>query len=94
VTGGSAADAAAAGTMTPGTPFRAGLTHNGAGRAAFSVNGAAAQAVTGAPTAFTKLHLGNNAAGTAPMFGETLLLRVLPEGLSDSALAAAVAALP
>ncbi len=94
VTGGSSADAAASGSMTPGTPFRAGLTHNGAGRAAFSVNGAAAQAVTGAPTALTRLHLGNNAAGTAPMFGETLLLRVLPQGLSDAALAAAVAALP
>jgi len=94
VTGGSSADAPAAGSMVPGTGLRAGLTHNGAGRAAFSVNGAAAQAVTGGPGGFTKLHLGNNVGGTAAMFGETLLLRVLPQGLSDAALAAAVAALP
>jgi hypothetical protein len=94
VTGGSAADAATVGTMTPGTPFRAGLTHNGAGRAAFSVNGGAAQAVTGAPTAFTNLHLGNNVSGTAPMFGQTAYLRVIPDAVPDETLAALVAAMP
>jgi hypothetical protein len=94
VTGGSAADAAAAGTMTPGTSFRAGLTHDGAGRAAFSVNGGAAQAVTGAPTAFTSLHLGNNVSGTAPMFGQTAYLRVIPAAVPDATLAALVAAMP
>jgi hypothetical protein len=94
VTGGSAADAATVGTMTPGTPFRAGLTHNGAGRAAFSVNGAAAQFVTGAPTTFTSLRLGNNVSGTAPMFGETAYLRVIPNAVPDETLAALVAAMP
>jgi hypothetical protein len=94
VTGGSAADAATVGTMTPGTPFRAGLTHNGAGRAAFNFNGGATQFVTGAPTAFTNLHLGNNVSGTAPMFGQTAYLRVIPDAVPDETLAALVAAMP
>lgn len=84
-----------AGSMTAGSPFRIGLALDGAGRAALSLNGSAAVAVTGAPASgLTTLRLGDNAAGTAPMFGETLLLRLLPETLSDTALATAVAGLP
>lgn len=84
-----------AGSMTAGSPFRLGLALDGTGRAALSLNGAAAVAVTGGPAAgLTALRLGDNAAGTGPMFGETLLLRLLPGTLSDTELASAVAALP
>jgi hypothetical protein len=38
-----------------------------------------------------ELHLGNNVAGTSPMFGETRLLRVIPEAVSDAALSTLVA---
>lgn len=84
-----------AGTVTPAVPFRAGVTVDGAGRMAISLDGGAAQSVTGGPTAgLTTLRLGNTAASTAPMFGETGSLLVLPYALSDADLAARVAAFP
>jgi len=83
------------GTHTPGALVRLGLAVDGAGRLAASLNGGPAMAVTGGPSAgLTTLRLGNAASGAAAMFGETALLRVLPQALSDAALAAAVAALP
>jgi hypothetical protein len=91
---GSPVTAATLGAMTPGTLFRAGITMDGAGRIAGSLNGGAVQAVTGGPTSgLTTLRVGNNAANTAALFGEVAFLRVLPYRLSDAALPAAVAAL-
>jgi|GEM_PF-2624758 len=93
VTGGTAADAASLGAMTPGTPFHAGLTIDGAGRIAASLGGAAV-AVTGGPTSgLTTFRLGQTATAAAAMCGETAVLRVLPFAMPDAGLAAAVAAL-
>jgi hypothetical protein len=88
------ADSTAA-VMTAGTPFRCGLSIDGAGRAAFSFNGGAAVAVTGGPTSgLTTLRLGNAAAGVTALFGEVGTVQILPAVLSDADLAARVAALP
>lgn len=87
--------AAISDTYAANTPFRVGVTLNGAGRAAASLNGGAAAAVTGGPTSgLLTLRLGAAPSAAAVMFGETLALRVLPYTLSDTNLAAAVAALP
>lgn len=84
-----------AGTMVAGTPFRVGVSIDGAGRIAASLNGSAAVAVTGGPTSgLTTLRLGNSAGGATPMSGETSVFQVLPFSLSDADLAARVAALP
>ena len=91
---GGAASGNAVGTMTPGAPFRAGFAIDGAGRIAGSFNGGAAVALTGGPTSgLTTFALGNTLSGSQ-LFGETLALRVLPYTLSDTDLAAAVAAMP
>lgn len=93
-TGGTSLNVAA-GTMTPGTAFRAGVAINGAGRIAGSLNGGAAVAQTGGPTAgLTTLRLGDNAAGTGSLFGLVRECRVLPYAVSDAALPGLVAALP
>jgi hypothetical protein len=95
VTAGAAAGDISLGTMTPGTPFRAGITINAAGRIAGCLNGGAAVAITGGPTSgLTALRLGNDTAGTTAMFGETASLRVLPFALTDASLPGAVMALP
>jgi hypothetical protein len=92
VTGGSAVNADA-GSMTAGTPFRVGVAIDGAGRAACSLNGAAAVAVTGGPTSgLTMMRIGASVTGVEAMFGEIGALRVLPQVMSDAELAAAVAA--
>lgn len=83
------------GTMTPGMRFRLGIALNGAGRAAASLNGGAAQAVTGGPTAgLTTLRLGAGAAAERPFFGEMTALRYRRVTLSDAGLPGVVAALP
>jgi hypothetical protein len=85
---------AAGGSITAGTAFRLGISVDGAGRAAASLNGAAAVAVTGGPTSgLTTLRIGANAIGTENMFGEVGSLRVLPYVLSDADLATQVGAL-
>ena len=95
VTGGTGTGAAVAGALTAGTPFRVGVAIDGAGRVAASMNGGAAVNHTGGPTSgLTTLRLGAETSGALAMFGETLAARVLPYALSDSDLAAAVAALP
>lgn len=74
--------------ITPTAVTRYGLSINGTGRAALSVNGAAPLVVTGGPTAgLTTLTLG-------VMFGEVGVLRVIPAALSDVAVQAQVAGLP
>ncbi|WP_372624501.1 hypothetical protein [Falsiroseomonas sp.] len=80
---------------TAGIPFRLGLALDGTGRGAASMNGAAAAVQTGGPAAgLTTLRLGTTASGGNAAFAETTVLQVLPFALSDSALEAAVAALP
>jgi hypothetical protein len=94
-TAGAGATATDTTTAVVGTQLKIGITADGAGRVAASVNGGAAIAVTGAPTSgLTTLRLGNDASGTTPFFGETNVMRVLPFTLSDTELQAAVAALP
>lgn len=82
------------GTVTAGVPFRWGMAIDGAGRAAFSLNGAAAVAVTGGPTGgLTTFRVGAHVSGAAPLFGEMGLLQTMPFPLSDADLVARVAAL-
>jgi hypothetical protein len=93
--GGAGATTGIMGSGTAGTPFRFGLAINGAGRAAGSLNGAAAVASTGGPSAgLTTLRLALSATSGNPMFGDVLHLRVLTTVLSDADLAAQVATLP
>jgi hypothetical protein len=93
-TGGTSLNVAA-GTMTAGTAFKAGIAINGAGRIAGSLNGGAVVAQAGGPTAgLTTLRLGDNAAGTASLFGLVRECHVLPYAVSDTALPGLVAALP
>lgn len=94
-TSGVNASAPLAGTVTPGVPFRAGVTVDGAGRMAISLGGGTTQSVTGGPTTgLTTLRLGNTAASTAAMFGETGSFLVLPYALSDTDLATRVTVFP
>jgi hypothetical protein len=86
---------AAAGAVTAGVPFKAGMAINGAGRAAVSLNGGAVAAVTGGPSSsLTQSRLGNISNATAPMWGETLRFQVLTSVLSDADLQTATGALP
>jgi hypothetical protein len=78
--------------ITPGTPFRWGITVDGAGNALLSVDGAAPLTVTGAPTSgLTTLRVGSNSGGSANMFGEVAGLRVLPFVVSAAELQRLVA---
>lgn len=89
------AASADAGSLSAGAPFRIGLSIDGSGRAAVSLNGGAAAVVTGGPaSALSLLRLGNNAAGLAPLFGEVRHLQVLPFALMDASLPGFTAALP
>jgi hypothetical protein len=89
------ASSATLGSMTPGTPFRLGIAINGLGRAAASLQGGAAVAVTGSPAGgLTRLRLGMDEANGRAMFGQTTTLRLLPVALPDDRLATAVGSLP
>jgi hypothetical protein len=82
--------------MTAGVEFAAGMAFDPAtGRVAASFDGAAAVAVTGGPEAstLTAFRLANNAPGANATPCEVSALRVLPYVLTDTDLAAAVAAL-
>lgn len=89
-----AGSSATVGTMSVATPFRAGMTIDGAGRIASSLNGATAVAVTGGPTGGLLTFSLGQGLGGSNMFGETAACRVLPYVLSDADLASAVAGLP
>lgn len=91
---GNTTGAATVGTMTAGTPFRLGAVIRGDGSGAVSVNGAAAVSISGGPTSGLNTLIFGSALSADAMHGETTLLRVLPYTLSDTDLAAAVAALP
>ena len=81
------------GTFTPGTLFRAGLTFDGTTITA-NFNGGGNQIVAGVPTGLTTMRVGNNSAGTTPMFGECGYFDVLPYVIPAGDLPAAVSAIP
>jgi hypothetical protein len=94
-TAGASATDTTATSAAVGAPLRIGVSIDGAGRVAASVNGGVPVAVTGAPTSgLTTLRFGNDASGTAPMFGTMAYCVVLPFALSDADLQAAVSAFP
>ena len=83
-----------AGAVTAGAAIKGGMAVNGSGRAAVSLNGGAVAAVTGGPSSgLTQSRLGNIFDGSAPMWGETSLFRILPF-VSDAELQSLVSALP
>jgi hypothetical protein len=93
VIGGASTDATTIGSMTAGTLFRVGLTFDGTTIAA-NFNGGSNQTVAGQPGGLTTLRVGNNSAGTAPMFGECGYFDVLPYVIPGANLPAAVSAIP
>lgn len=93
VIGGTPADATTIGSMTPGTLFRVGLTFDGSTITA-NFNGGSNQTVAGQPSGLTTLRVGNNSAGTAPMFGECGYFDALPYVIPGANLPAAVSAIP
>ncbi len=82
------------GNMTPGTLFRGGITWDGSTLVANLDGGTNQSLTTGTPPGLTTLRVGNNAAGTAPMFGEFAYLDALPFVIPAANLPAAVAAVP
>ncbi len=89
------ADAAGAGTMVAGIPFRWGATMDGSGRIAASMDSGAAQAVSGGPVSgLTTLRIGSNSFSSSNVSGEIGSLRVLPFGVSDIELQRLVAEQP
>jgi hypothetical protein len=84
-----------AGTIIPGTPFRLGMSIDGAGRVAGSFDGGTIVTRTGGPTeGLTTLRIGNNAGNSSPLCGQIAEFRVLPYSVADAALPGIVAALP
>ena len=89
-----ASTTANAGGVTAGAAIKGGMALNGSGRAAVSLNGGAVAAVTGGPSSgLTQCRLGNIFDGSAPMWGETTSLRILPF-VSDSDLQSLTGAMP
>jgi hypothetical protein len=83
-----------AGSISANTVFKGGMTLDGAGRAAVSLNGGAVAAVTGGPTSgLTQFRLGKIFDASTPMWGETGRLRILPYSVSDAELQSLVGAL-
>jgi hypothetical protein len=79
VTAGVAAGDVAAGSMTPGVPFRVRLTLPGDGTARLSLDEGAEVSVAGGPSLrLATLRIGNSAAGTTPMNGRLRRLLVQP----------------
>ena len=84
-----------AGAVTAGAAIKGGMALNGSGRAAVSLNGGAVAAVTGGPSSgLTQFRLGNLFGGSAPMWGETTSLRILPNSVSDADLQSLTGAMP
>jgi hypothetical protein len=83
------------GNLTANVLFRVGMTIDGAGRVAFSLNGATPLIVTGGPTTgLTSLRVGINFNSTFFLWGEIERFRVLPYSVSDAELQFLVGALP
>lgn len=94
VAGGTPTDATSLGSMTAGTLFRFGLTFDGSTITA-NLNGGTNQSITAAnPAGLATGRLGNNAAGTAGLFGEIGYLDALPYVIPAAGLPAAVSAIP
>ena len=91
VVGGVVTDATALGTITAGGRFAVALRHDGAGTLGAVMTGGAVQTLGGALAAPNALLLGNNRAGTSPLFGLIRQARLFPRALSDAELLAAVA---
>lgn len=84
VTGGVAVDPASAGDCPPGVTVRWGVALGGNGRIASFVSNGINRAAAGGPTSgLTTLRLGNNAAGTAPLFGELFDVVVRPSVIEE-----------
>lgn len=85
VVGGTATDAAALGTVTPGARWVALLRHDGAGTLGACMSGASSvTTLAGGLAGVTSLLLGNNRAGTSPLFGLIRSARAWPRALSDA----------
>lgn len=83
------------GTQSTAAVFRLGMSLDGAGRMAVSLNGAAVLSVSGAPiVGLTTLRISNNSVGTGPAFLELAHLRVLRFAVSDAGLRSLTAGLP
>jgi hypothetical protein len=91
--GGANVDLTSLGSMTPGTVFRLGLTFDGTTITA-NLNGGTNRSATAFPPGLTTLRIGNNAANTAPLYGEIGYFDVLPYVIPAGDLPAAVAAFP
>jgi len=77
------------------TLFRFGISIDGAGRMASTLDGAAVQAVTGGPSGgLGTLRLGHRPGGSEGLFGEIASLQVLRFAVSDAALVGMAAAQP
>jgi hypothetical protein len=83
------------GAVTAGIRFKAGMSLDGAGRVAASLNGGAIATVTGGPASgLTRFRLGNIADLSSPLNGDVTRLRVLPFTVSDAELQSLVGGLP
>ena len=95
VAAGAVAGDASVGTPTAGVAFAAGLTIDGSGRLAASVNGGSVGVRTGGPTSgLTTLRVGIDSSGASALFGDIGYLDILPYPVSDAQLQALVAAMP
>lgn len=94
VTAGAGADSASLGNYVAGTPFRYAVRHLGGGAAEALLEGGSWQAVSGGPTSLTHARLGGLVTPGAEMFGGHGRKRTIPVLLSQSAAAAAMAAIP
>lgn len=93
--GGAFLASSTAGSMVPGTPLRAGITCDGAGRVAVSLGGAAAVSVSGAPTSgLTTIRVGAAQNGGGNMFGDVGYLDIIPRPVDDATLQRLVTAMP
>ena len=85
-TAGAAAGIPSPITITAGQPVKVAASHNGTGRLTLSVNGSAAQEVTGAPTTgYISLEIGSY-GGSNPLNGYAQLTSILPYQVSDAVL--------
>jgi hypothetical protein len=94
VTSGAATTGASAGSLTPGTPFKAALAWDRtAGEFSYCMNGGAVQSLTGGLPPFTRLLLGHNngATLTEAAFGEVGPIDLVPARLPDAQLQALTA---
>jgi hypothetical protein len=92
-TNAGAVASATLGPVASGVYFELGMSIDGAGRCAVSLDGAAPVALTGGPTGgLTTFQHTNVASAGAPMWGETHTLTALRRPLPDAELQAVVAA--